>query len=45
MPTKPSDKQPKKEENFRFKSLLPVFLFGTALVVVVSVIGRIATSK
>lgn len=45
METKPSDKQPKKEEDFRLRSLGPVLLFCTGVVVLVSLIGRIATSK
>ena len=38
-------KQTKKEEGVSFKSLLPVLLIGTVVVVVVSFIGRKATEK
>lgn len=42
---KPDTKQSKKEENFRLRSLGPVLLFCTGVVILVSVIGRIASSK
>jgi len=45
MATKSSSRKTKKEDGVSFKSLLPLLFFSTAVVVVVSVIGRRATEK
>jgi len=45
MAKKSNSEQAKKENGASIKSLLPGLLFGTVIVVLVSVIGRKATEK
>jgi len=45
MATESSPRQTTKADSVSFKGLWPVLLFGTAVVVVVGLIGRKATEK